>query len=571
LTHPGDVASMRSLYRTHMERGTASLTYEKRYLRPDGRTIWARASVSQRKDHTGRLCGYLGVVEDITARKTAAEALERQTELLQSIMDNLPVMIAMYGKDSRPVFLNREWERKLGWTLAEADGVDLVGAIFPDHAVRGRVATLARTGTSMWTDLEPRARDGNVIPSAWACIGLSDGTRLTIGKDNSERRAMEQRLVQSQRMGALGQLAGGVAHDFNNILTVITACAAFIKDASIERSDVLEDLKQIEEACRRAEALTRQLLAFSRRQMLKPEIVDVNLALKNLSRTLRRLIGEQIELALVPSAAPATVEVDAYQLEQVILNLSVNARDAIRENGTITIDTKNVRRSAAGSGGAERDYLVVSVSDDGEGIPANVRDRIFEPFFTTKAVGKGTGLGLATVLGIVEQSGGFVEVDSAVGVGTTFRVFLPSVDAVPIRLGDHEAIEDLRGTETVLLVEDEATVRGIARRVLASLGYTVLEARHGADALSVSREHAETIDVLVTDVVMPEMGGRELAKTIRLDRPALPVLYVSGYTDDELLRRGILEDGARLLRKPFLPLELAKAIRTLIAARQGRP
>jgi CheY-like chemotaxis protein len=291
----------------------------------------------------------------------------------------------------------------------------------------------------------------------------------------------------------------------------------------------------------------------------------VNRAIQTLSKTLNRLIGEHIQIEFVTAAAPSTVEVDVHQLEQVLLNLVVNARDAIHDTGTITIETGNARRGER----QQHDFVVISVKDDGDGIPPSVRDRIFEPFFTTKAVGKGTGLGLATVLGIVEQSGGTIEVDSTVGVGTAFRIFLPAVAASARQVVVEDSPEDLRGTETVLLVEDEAPVRAITRRILTAQGYTVLEARHGADAVRVSESHGGAIHLLITDVVMPEMGGRELSRVIRRQRPGIPILYVSGYTDDELLRRGILETGAQLLRKPFLPADLTRVTRELICAGLG--
>ncbi|MEX2154040.1 MAG: PAS domain S-box protein [Gemmatimonadaceae bacterium] len=565
ITHPDDVAKTREMVRV-TETGRGSYTYEKRYVRRDESVMWGRTTVTRLRYDDGTLDGYMGVVEDITERKLADETLTRQSELLQSIMEHLPVMVSMFDGNGRPIYVNRAWERAFGWTLEEARAIDLFAAVYPDPTHRERARQAVMAGGATWTDVDPCTRDGRTLSSSWACISLSDGTSLTIGQDMTERKQLQERALQAQRMEALGQLAGGVAHDFNNILTVITACATFVQEAVGDNPGVLDDVKEIEAASRRAEALTRQLLAFSRRQMLKPEVVDVNTTIRTLSKTLNRLIGENIQLEIVPAAAPATVEVDIHQLEQVLLNLVVNARDAIRETGTIMIATGNVARGDP----RKDDFVAITVSDDGEGIPASVRDRIFEPFFTTKAVGKGTGLGLATVLGIVEQSGGTVEVESTVGVGTTFRVLLPTVRACARPVAVEDAAENLRGLETVLLVEDEAPVRAIARRILVSYGYTVMEARHGADALRLSDNHAGPVHLLITDVVMPEMGGRELSRMIRQRRPGLPILYMSGYTDDELLRRGILETGAQLLRKPFLPTERARVVRQLICGGQGK-
>jgi len=565
LTHPDDLSRMNALLDRSANGSGQPETYEKRYVRPDGEMVWARATISRLRQENGGLDGYLAIVEDITERRRAAERLERQSELLQNIMDHLPAMVLMVDADGKVLYLNREWQRVFGWTLEEARSIELFRLAFPDAKVRQRVASALVAGGAVWVDLEPLDRQGHPIPSCWACINLSDGTRLTIGKDVRERQAMEQRIVQSQRMEAIGQLAGGVAHDFNNILTVITACASFVRDAVRDRTEVLEDVNEIQAAARRAEALTRQLLAFSRRQMLKPETVDVNYVVHNLAKTLNRLIGENIHLEILPRATPSNIVVDVHQLEQVLLNLVVNARDAVGEAGTITIATEN----AAARSPEEPDWVAISVSDDGIGIPADVRDRIFEPFFTTKAVGKGTGLGLATVLGIVEQSGGRIEVDSVVGAGSTFRICLPQSSARELPSVVDDAEEDFKGTETILLVEDEAPVRAIARRILIQGGYQVIEARHGADALRVAAGHHGPIHLLVTDVVMPQMSGRDLARLVRTARPGLPILYISGYTDDELLRRGILETGAQLLRKPFLPVELRKVVRELISAGQG--
>ncbi|MES2180377.1 MAG: ATP-binding protein [Gemmatimonadota bacterium] len=377
----------------------------------------------------------------------------------------------------------------------------------------------------------------------------------------TERRQLQERLMQSQKMEALGQLAGGVAHDFNNLLTIITACASFVLEAS-PPEDVAVDVREILGASDRAAGLTRQLLAFSRRQMLKTEIVDVNASLGAMEKSLARLIGENIEIVVSPNARHSTTEVDVHQLEQVILNLVVNARDAMADGGTISLETTNC--SALADDGTEREYVAISVSDTGTGIEPSIRDRLFDPFFTTKSVGKGTGLGLAIVHGIVEQSGGRVEVESVVGEGSTFRILLPVI-ASEGSIAPFESDEaQLRGTETILLVEDESVLRSVMRRVLTDHGYAVLEARHGGDAARLSASFDGRIDLLVTDLIMPELGGRELAELVRGQRPNTPVLYVSGYTDDELLRKGVLERGAQLLRKPFVPSELALAVRQLL-------
>jgi two-component system cell cycle sensor histidine kinase/response regulator CckA len=560
-THPDDREVKRAMMREH-ETSRASFTYETRFLRRNGDVVWGRSTITRLHRDDGTVNGFMAVIEDITEPRRASGVLKRQTELVQTIMDNLPVMVSLFDRDGKPLYVNKEWEKVFGWTLDEARTTDLLPVAFPDPAVAERVRRLVADGTPQWTELDPMARNGRRIPSLWACLRLSDGTSLTIGQDMTERRQMQQRLVQSQKMEALGQLAGGVAHDFNNLLTIINACATFVLESHELNAESTNDINEIVGASNRAAALTRQLLAFSRRQMLKLEIIDVNASIQEIARTLHRLIGEHIQLAVVPTAANAAVETDAHQFEQVLLNLAVNARDAVGDQGTITIETKNAR--VPSDDGRLVEHLVISVTDDGCGIDPSIRDHLFEPFFTTKAIGKGTGLGLATVHGIVQHCGGRIEVESELGKGSTFHVMLPVASARDAEATVGAGPESLAGCETVLLVEDEAALRAVTRRILCGLGYKVLEARHGGDAVQISERYAGPIHLLITDVVMPVLGGRELARKIRSRRPDIPILFVSGYTDDELFRKGTLEPGAQLLRKPFLSSELARSARQLL-------
>jgi len=564
VTHPDDAATVSDTARILTET-EASVTVEKRYVRKNGAVVWARATVTPLRDQ-GSDDVHVALVEDITEWKTAAHALREQTELLGSILDHLPVMVSMFAEEATLLYVNREWERLFGWTFEEARTLDVFAAVYPDAAEAERALSVVRDAKAQWIDFEPRARDGHVIQSSWACIRLSDGRLLTIGQDMRERRAMQQQLLQSQKMEALGQLAGGVAHDFNNLLTIISGCASFVLEDVPANAPVRSDLQEIGRACDRAAALTRQLLAFSRRQMLKQELVNVNESVDALSKTLKRLIGENIELVVLPRATAPFIQADAFQLEQALLNLVVNARDAIADTGSITIETCDAPSSGSSSPGE----VMIVVADTGCGMDAATREHIFEPFFTTKAPGKGTGLGLATVHGIVTQSGGTIAVQTELGIGTTFTIRLPRAaglsnsSGAPVPTGAPRADKSPAAGGTILLVEDEAALRMVARRVLAAQGYDVLEARHGADAARISASHSGRIDLLLTDVVMPELGGLELARLVRQQRPGTPVLYVSGYTDDELLRQGIMESGAALLRKPFTGPELAAAVRGLL-------
>jgi CheY-like chemotaxis protein len=370
-------------------------------------------------------------------------------------------------------------------------------------------------------------------------------------------------------MESIGALAGGVAHDFNNLLTVITGFSEILLGQLNANDPSRELVSEIRQAGDRAAALTRQLLAFSRKQLLAPKIIDLNLLLRETEKMLRRLIGEDIELETRLAAELGCVRADPGQLEQALLNLVVNARDAMPTGGHLTIATSNVELQSPFSRqhpeAPSGPFVMLVVSDTGCGMAEAVRAQIFEPFFTTKEIGKGTGLGLATVYGIVKQSGGHIEVHSEVGRGTVFQIYLPRVpDAERPRhsLGGPTTLD--QGSETILLVEDEASVRVTARHVLSASGYAVLEAADGEAALQICQQHAEAIHLLLTDVVMPKMGGRQLADLLQPLRPDMKVLFLSGYTDDALVRHGVQESHMAFLQKPFTPAALARKVREVL-------
>lgn len=368
-------------------------------------------------------------------------------------------------------------------------------------------------------------------------------------------------------MEAVGQLAGGVAHDFNNLLTVINCHVEMLRADLRESPSQLEDINEIGEAAKRAETLTRQLLTFSRKQIQQPKVLDLNVSIKGMEKMLRRLVTEDIDLVVKPMPTAAHVLADAGQLDQLLMNLAVNASDAMPTGGTLTVEVACVEleepyfrergvRPVAGS------YVALFVSDTGVGMDAGTQSRIFEPFFTTKGVGKGTGLGLATVYGIVKQSGGFIWVYSEVGRGTTFKVYLPHVEAVASE--KIVRVEESRvgpGGETLLVVEDDDAIRMMMRRILKRDGYVVLDASDGQKALELVSTYDKPIDLLVTDVVMPSLGGRELAQRLLVKRPAMKIVYMSGYTDDVVLRRGLLEAGVTFIQKPFAPAALSAKLR----------
>lgn len=389
-------------------------------------------------------------------------------------------------------------------------------------------------------------------------------------------RIFEEQFRQAQKMEAIGRLAGGVAHDFNNLLTAILGNCHFLLD-SLDRADPRRnDVEDIKVSGERAASLTRQLLAFSRKQLLAPRVIDLNVVIAGMDRLLRRLIGEDIDLITAPGNPLGAVKADPGQIEQVIMNLAVNARDAMPEGGKLTISTNNEILDDSIAGGQFEvkpgAYVTLSISDTGHGMNEEVLSHLFEPFFTTKELGRGTGLGLSTVFGIVKQSSGYVWVSSAPGKGTKFKVCFPQVRecAEPLEAAP-APIPSLQGTETILLVEDDASVRQLVYRVLTAYGYSVLATRDGATALLACEEHKGPIDLLVTDVVMPQMSGEELAKAIFKSRPELKVLYLSGYTENVIARKGILKTGIQFLQKPFLPDVLARKIREVLQGGLTKP
>ena len=381
-------------------------------------------------------------------------------------------------------------------------------------------------------------------------------------------RRTEDQLRQSQKMEAMGRLAGGVAHDFNNLLSVVLSYSAFALAALEENDAVAADVREIQSAGKRAADLTRQLLAFSRQQMLAPAVVDLNEVVGQMDTMLQRLIGEDVDLRKVTPPHIGKVKVDRGQIEQVIMNLAINARDAMPDGGTLCIETADVflDESYVSShvGVKVGPHVLLAVADSGLGMTAEVQARIFEPFFTTKERGKGTGLGLSTVLGIVEQSGGSISVSSEPGRGATFRIYFPCTDEDPDSLQLAIAPRTLQGTETILLVEDEEQLRALGRQILSKSGYQVIVAESSVDALTICQEYEGTIHLLLTDVVMPLMNGRELAERATRLRPAMKVLYVSGYTDNTIVHHGVLEEGVAFLQKPIVPEALRRKLRDVL-------
>lgn len=422
-----------------------------------------------------------------------------------------------------------------------------------------------------------RKKDGSIIDVDVHTTDLmieDRHLRLAALNDITERRRVAAEMEETQRMEAIGRLAGGVSHDFNNLLTVIEATTEFLLGDLPAQGTVRDDVELIRSASREAAALTRQLLAFSRRQVLAPSVVNLNALVPQTQKMLGRLLGARVTMQARLAPDLWRVKLDPGQVQQILVNLAVNARDAMPDGGTITIETENVPGAAAGSARSDieesGDQVVLRVSDTGVGMDAATRARIFEPFFTTKERGKGTGLGLATVYGIVQQSGGQIRVRSAMGEGASFEIWLPRVSDTSE--GDHApraSVAAPRATESVLVAEDDAIVRGLLVRILRAQGYRVIEAANAADAMKLAGEEAGSLDLLLSDVVMPGMSGPDLASRLRELRPSLSVLFVSGYVEDDVLRDTAMQSGDALLQKPFGNEELKRAVRKALDVRRS--
>jgi PAS domain S-box-containing protein len=389
--------------------------------------------------------------------------------------------------------------------------------------------------------------------------------------DITEQKRLEEQLLQSQKMEAVGRLAGGVAHDFNNQLTVIMGLSELLIEALGERHPNFQDALEIKQTSQRAASLTSQLLAFSRKQVMQLKVLDLNFMVKDMEKMLRRLLGEDVELATMLDPDLGEVRADPTQVEQIIMNLAINARDAMPAGGKLTIETANVtldeEYAQSHVGAAAGPHVMLSVSDTGHGMDDDTRERIFEPFFTTKKLGMGTGLGLSTVYGIVKQNGGNIWVYSELGQGTTFKVYLPRIEDGQEETPPEKVQEETpAGNETILLVEDDEIVRKLARRILREKGYTVIEAKSASDAILIAESYSAKIHILVTDVVLPDKNGRELMNLIAAGRPGIKVLYMSGYTDNAIVHHGVLEPGTIFLQKPFTPDTLIAKVREALQA-----
>ena len=522
--------------------------------------------------------------------------------LLVGLLEAAPDAVVCVDAGGRIVLVNAQTERLFGYRREELTGQPVeilvpnaIKAAHPEHRAK-YVADPRPRQMGAGIELAGRRRDGSTFPAEISLSAIDTGEGILVSaavrdvserlelqaererlKSQTERDRLERQLQQSQRLESLGQLAGGVAHDFNNLLAVISNYAAFVAEEVARRTppdewqSVRQDIQQIERAAERAAGLTHQLLAFARRDVVQPRVLNLNDVIEGVEQLLLRTLGEHVELSARLSAGLRPVVADPGQIEQVLVNLAVNARDAMPAGGKLMVATASTNidadHAASRVGLAAGRYVSLKVSDTGTGMPQDVIDRAFEPFFTTKAKGEGTGLGLATVYGIITQLGGYVQIYSEAGLGTTFTILLPETSQAAEEPSPAPQATPGGGGKTVLVVEDEAAMREVTCRILARNGYQVITAVNGLNAVEVAAGHPGDIDVLVTDVVMPQMLGKEAAEQIRALYPAIKVLFMSGYTQGILDTQGVLEAGVNLIEKPFTESSLLAKLNEIMSVR----
>jgi two-component system cell cycle sensor histidine kinase/response regulator CckA len=570
--HPDDRPRMQAAVHHSMTTG-APYDISYRFRRTDGSVMHLVAKGKMVPDPDGVPRMARGLFQDVTEIREAQAALQLSETRLQAILASSPDVISILDASGHFTFLSASVVGILGYSPGELIGTHALAQVHPkdiDSCARALERVLATHGHTENVDLRYRHRDGTwrnveVIAHNHLADPAVAGVVLST-RDVTERNQLRLQLEQAQRMESLGRLTAGIAHDFNNILTTVQGAAELLHDDLAPEDPRLEELDQILYASGRATDLVRQLLTFSRQRIAEPVVLDINQSMRRADGLLKRTLGADVALTLRLADDLWPVVMDPTQLEQIILNLAVNARDAMPDGGWLSMETSNILIEAVPDGSTQSvppgDYVQIAVSDSGIGMSEEIRARVFEPFFTTKEAGRGTGLGLSTVFGIVRQAGGQVRIYSEPGVGSTFKILLPrsdqtaAADAVQTDEGDPKG-----GHETVLVVEDAEDVRNLVQKVLGKLGYDLLLAESASAALQLAEAHPDPIDMLLTDVVMPGMNGRQLADILCTRRPGLKVLFMSGYTDRAIATHGILEAGIALLQKPFGPRKLAAKVR----------
>jgi PAS domain S-box-containing protein len=571
--YPSDSADVLAAILQNIRSGRPLASYEAVRVAKGGARVWVSLTISPIYSPTGVIVGAASVAHDITERKAAEDARARLVEILEATPD----LVGITDPEGRLFYLNPAGRSMVGVEQDVDISTHLIAEFHPNPTAYGVVAegisTAVRTGA--WSgETELASADGRIMNVSQIILAHKgpDGALSyvsTIARDITERKRLERQFLQAQKMEVVGHLAGGVAHDFNNLLTVIIGFGELSRDELPETSPVRRDIDEVLRAAHSASALTRRLLAFSRRQMIQPQILDLDATVQGMKTMLRRLIGEDIKFVVRSSDELGMVNADRGQVEQVVMNLVVNARDAMPTGGHLTIETANAYLDEVYAtlhpGATPGAHVMLAIGDTGCGMDEGVRARLFEPFFTTKELGRGTGLGLSTVYGIVKQNGGSIWVYSEPGAGTTFKVYFPRASASHSDVTETDIRpQNLDGVETILIVEDQAEVRAVARQTLQRHGYTVIEAAHGQEAIEQLEVHPTAIDLLLTDVVLPGMSGRQVAEELQRRKPDLRVLYMSGYTDDTITRHGVLDRSLAFLEKPFTADGLLQKIRSTL-------
>jgi PAS domain S-box-containing protein len=573
---PAEAAMVMAGDRRVIEGGTP-VTYEEIVTTADGRQTTFLSTKGPLLDAGGQPYGLFGISRDITERKRLEEQLLTILKAVESTSDAVGISDA----EGRHYYQNASASKLFGYVTAEEMAAAGGGAaVVKDPEVAREMFARIMSGASWTGELEMVTKDGRVFPAYERADAIRDAEGKIIGlvgivtditgrkRAEAEREHLQLQLAQAQKMESIGRLAGGVAHDFNNLLTVINGYSQLAL-ARLSAGDPLRgSLTEINRAGERAAGLTRQLLAFSRKQVLQPRVLDLNRVVGEMRAMLERLMGEDVEVHFALGPESPLVRADPHQLEQTVMNLAVNARDAMPRGGRLLVETALVdldeSYAAAHADARAGRYALLAVSDTGAGMDEATRQRIFEPFFTTKGPGQGAGLGLSTVQGIVVQSGGFINVYSEPGQGTTLKIYLPALAGVAAEAGKPEAVPAPRGSETILLVEDQEEVRDFAATVLKAYGYRVIPASNAGEAILICERESTHFHMVLTDVVMPHTSGRELASRLEKLRPGIKTLFMSGYTDNVIGRHGVLDEGAELIQKPFSPAELARKVRTVL-------
>jgi len=583
LIHPDDKARHAESIRRSAET-LQTLREELRHI-VNGEVRWYECIARPELQINGEIL-WDGIMLEITERKRAEEGLresEAKYRRLHETMMDAFVRIDMTGRIQEA---NRAYQALLGYSeeeLLQRTNGDLTPEKWHAREAGMIAEQVLVSGHSQVYEKEYRRKDGTLFPVELRTFLLRDDTGQPVGmwaivrditersRAEEEKAKLESQLRQAQKMESVGRLAGGVAHDFNNMLSVILGYAELIKARLTDDDPLLKDIQAIEKAAGHSRDVTRQLLALSRKQIIEPRLMNLNDLITSSQNTLSRLIGEDIDLRFYPEDDLQLINFDPTQVDQILVNLVVNARDAMPDGGKLTIETANIHLDEAYCrnhlGFKPGQYVFLGLSDDGVGMDKELQSHLFEPFFTTKEVGEGTGLGLATVYGMIKQNGGFINVYSEPGQGSTFKIYIPSAGEEEQKIPETEEVPMAYGAGIVLLVEDEEMVREIAKEILEEIGYTVLDAATPQDAISLCENKDTVIDLLLTDVIMPGMSGKELKKAIEVIRPGIKVLFMSGYTSNVIAHRGVLEQGVHFIQKPFSMKDLAQKVREAIGER----